>query len=193
MASMKSSFIRARVSLGNLIVNHRLGQWILGWAGARESLGCGCGEPMANERHDQQRAMSIFDRIFKRKAVVSLDDPAFGQLTFDHGVWCHNPPGEDFMISVVAPESGPTEDQRECFRRIRAELAGFEERARTFIRTETNEGIDVSILSTYAVVIGDDEETKEGRFTLEMSDPNAWVIHRVEFCGDRPLLYGYDD
>lgn len=97
------------------------------------------------------------------------------------------------MISVDARESGPTDNQREFFVRIRAGLSDFEERARSFIQSENGEGVDVSILSTHAVVIGDDNETQDSRFTLELSDPNAWVIHRVEFCGERPLLYGFDD
>lgn len=97
------------------------------------------------------------------------------------------------MITVVAPEAGPSEEQRTFYRGIRARLAEFEERARSFIRAETAEGVDVSILSTHAVEIGDQSETEDSRFTLEMSDPNAWVVHRVEFCGNRPLLYGFDD
>lgn len=139
--------------------------------------------------------MSIFDRFFKKSAVLSLDDPVFGSITFDHGVWSHTPAaaGDDFAITVVAPESGPAEEQRKFYELIRSRLADFEERAKSFIRSETNDGVDVSILSAYTVDIGDLAETEDVRFTLEMSDPNAWVIHRVEFCGDRPLLYGFDD
>lgn len=139
--------------------------------------------------------MSIFNRLFRKTAGLSLDDPVFGKMTFDHGIWSHTPSssGEEFMITVVAPEAGPTEGQRTFYRGIRARLADFEERARNFIREESAEGVDVSILSTHAVEIGDQSETEDGRFTLEMSDPNAWVVHRVEFCGDRPLLYGFDD
>jgi hypothetical protein len=139
--------------------------------------------------------MSIFNRLFRKKAVHSVDDPVFGRITFDHGIWSFIPSstGGDYMITVVAPESGPSDEQRIFFGRIRPQVADFEERARAFIQSETTGEVDVSILSTYGIDIGDSAETEDGRFTLELSDPNAWVIHRVEFCGDSPILYGFDD
>ena len=139
--------------------------------------------------------MSIFGSLFEKKPVIAADDPVFGHITFEQGIWTFipNPPTEGFMITVDAPESGPSQLQRDFFQKIRASLADFERRARDFMRSRVDPGIEVSSLSVYSVEVGSDDESRQQRFVLEMSDADAIVIHRVSFSGGEPVDYGYDD
>src|SRR4051794_40654436 len=127
--------------------------------------------------------MSIFGSLFKKNPVVSADDPVFGRITFEQGIWTFipNPPTEGFMITVDAPESGPSQLQRDFFQKIRVSLSEFEQRARDFMRSRVDPGVDVSRLSVYSVEVGRDVESRQQRFVLEMSDAEAIVIHRVSF------------
>jgi hypothetical protein len=139
--------------------------------------------------------MSIFDRLFKRKTAISLDDPVFGRLTFEKGIWAFipNTPTEGFMITVDAPETGPTPRQRGFFQDVRSRLSHFEQLARDFMRSRVDEGVDVPTLSTYSVEIGSAEETVNREFVLELSDLQALVIHRVSFRAEAAVDYGFDD
>ena len=138
--------------------------------------------------------MSLFDALFKKKPVVAADDPVFGHITCDQGIWTFipNPPTEGFMITVDAPESGPSQLQRDLFQMVRASLSDFEQCARDFMRSRVDAGVEVSSLSLYAVEIGCDEESRQQRFVLEMCDAEAILIHRVSFSGIEPVDYGYD-
>ena len=139
--------------------------------------------------------MSIFGSLFKKKPAVAADDPVFGHIAFEQGIWTFipNPPTEGFMITVDAPESGPSQLQRDFFQKIRTSLADFEQRAREFMRSRVDAGVEVSSLSVYSVEIGSDDESRQQRFVLEMCDAEAIVIHRVSFSGSEPEDYGYDD
>ena len=139
--------------------------------------------------------MSIFGSLFKKKPVVAADDTVFGHITFEQGIWTFipNPPTEGFMITVDAPESGPSQLQRDFFQKVRAGLSDFEQRARAFMRSRVDPGVEVSSLSFYSVEFGSDDESMQQRFVLEMSDAEANIIHRVSFCGSEAVDYGYDD
>jgi hypothetical protein len=138
--------------------------------------------------------MGIFN-LFKKKPLIAADDPVFGHITFDQDIWTFipNPPTEGFMITVDAPESGPAQLQREFFQNIRASLSDFEQRARDFMRSRVDPGVEVSTLSVYSVAIGSLDETRQQRFVLEMSDAEGIVIHRVSFSSSEAIDYGYDD
>jgi hypothetical protein len=139
--------------------------------------------------------MSIFDRLFKKKPVIQMDDPVFGHMTFEQGLWAFipDPQTEEFMVTVPAPETGPTPEQRALFQDIRSQLSGYEQRARDYMRSRVDKGIDVSALSTYSVAMGSTEETARREFVLELSDSEATIIHRVSFRADEPVEYGFDD
>ena len=129
--------------------------------------------------------MSIFGSLFKKKPVIAADDPVFGHITFEQAIWTFipNPPTEGFMITVDAPESGPSQLQRDFFQKVRASLPDFEQRARDCMRSRADAGVEVSSLSVYSVEIGCDDESRQQRF----------VFHRVSFSGSEPVDYGYDD
>ena len=79
------------------------------------------------------------------------------------------------------------------FQKVRTSLPDFERRAREFMRSRVDPGIEVSSLSVYSVEVGSDDESRQQRFVLEMSDADAIVIHRVSFSSGEPVDYGYDD
>jgi hypothetical protein len=138
--------------------------------------------------------MGIFGRLFKKKPEIELDDPVFGHLAFDQGIWTFIPcADEGLMVTVAAPGTGPTAGQRDLFQRIRARLADFERRARDYMRSRVDETVDVARLSVYSVEIGSAEETGRREFVLELSDADAFVIHRVSFRGDEAVGYTFDD
>jgi len=139
--------------------------------------------------------MSLFSRLFKEKPAIELHDSVFGHITFERGIWAYlpNPPTEGFMITIDAPESGPAEEQRVLFQQIRERLAEFEQRARDVMQSRVDEEIDVGQLATYSVEIGASDETARRGFVLELSDPDAIVIHRVTFRGDEAVYDGFDD
>jgi hypothetical protein len=97
------------------------------------------------------------------------------------------------MITVDAPDTGPTPEQRAFFQHVRSRLAEFEQRGRDYMRSRVDDGVDVSRLSTYSVEIGSAEDTGRREFVLEMSDSDAIVIHRVTFRADEAVDYGFND
>ncbi len=139
--------------------------------------------------------MSFFDSLFKKKPIIAADDPVFGPITFEQGIWTFipKPPTEGFMITVDAPETGPTQLQRDFFQKLCSRLPQFEPRARDFMRSRVDAGVDVSRLSVYSVGIGSDAESRRESFVLEMSDEEAIIIHRVSFAGSEPVDFGFDD
>src|SRR5262245_15323018 len=96
------------------------------------------------------------------------------------------------MITVDAPESGPTQLQREFFQTIRARLSDYERRAREFMHSRVDPGMDVSRLSVYSVEIGSEDESRRQSFVLEIGAELANIIHRVSFTGSEPVDYGCD-
>ena len=139
--------------------------------------------------------MSILDRLFKKKPAIELDDPVFRHITFDRGIWTFLPtkPEDGFMIGVDAPEAGPSDQQRSLFSQVRSELPEYERRARDYMKSRVDHSVDVSRLSTYSVQVGNDDETRREEFVLELSDEDAFIVHRVSFAGGQPVDYGFDD
>jgi hypothetical protein len=139
--------------------------------------------------------MSILGKLFKKKPSLEVQDPVFGPLTYDQGGWAFIPkkPGDGYMITIAAPETGPTAEQRNFFQAVRAKLSDFVQRARDFMRSRVDASVDLSSLSVYSLEIGSDEETKRQEFVLELSDSEAIVIHRVSFRADEAVDYGFDD
>jgi len=139
--------------------------------------------------------MGLFGNLFNKKPVLALQDPVFGPVTYDQGIWTFLPkkPEDGFMIGIDAPASGPSNQQRLFFGRVRSELLAFERRARDYMRSRVEASVDVSRLSTYSVQVGSDEETQREEFVLELSDQDAFVVHRVSFQAGQPTDYGFDD
>ena len=139
--------------------------------------------------------MNFFSRIFRRKAVASLDDPVFGHITYESGVWTFlpNPSSRDFMVTVDAVKSGPSQSQRDFFQEILLNLSDFENLARDYVHDHTQLDVEKWKPSIYSLEIGGDEETRCQRFVLEMCDSDANVIHRVSFFRGKPVEYTFDD
>ncbi len=150
---------------------------------------------LAHHAGRRDEAMGFLGNLLKKKPLPRLSDPVFGPLVHDQGFWTFVPenPGDGFMILVEAPEAGPTAAQRAFFLDIRSRLADLEQRARDFLRSHAEKTIDPSRLSVYAVEIGGGEETKRQEFVLELSDNDAFVIHRVSFRAGEPVDHGTDD
>lgn len=124
----------------------------------------------------------------------TLEDPVFGNLERDGDLWVGIPsdPENGFMVFVVADESGPSIRQQRFFERIMANLTEHEGEAKSFIGPQNTE-LDLNSLTIYALEIGTEEELERGEFVLELSDKDAYEIHRVEFKGLIPSIYGIDD
>lgn len=139
--------------------------------------------------------MSIFRSLFKKKKLIASDDAVFGHITFERGIWTFipNPPADGFMITVDAPESGPSQLQRDFFQKVRARLSDFEQSARDYMQSRVDAGVDVSRLSVCSIEIASDAESQRESFVLEMCDVDAFIIHRVSFIGTEPVDYGFDD
>ena len=127
--------------------------------------------------------------------MLELQDPVFGSLNYAQGIWTFLPkePTDGVLIGVYAPEAGPSGQQRSLFSRVRAELPQFESLARDYIASCAEPSVPVDQLSTYSVQIGDDDATQREEFVLELSDEDAYVVHRVSFKAGRPVNCGFDD
>lgn len=139
--------------------------------------------------------MGWFNRLFKKKPQVELQDPVFGLIRYDRGIWTFLPtkPEDGFMIGVDAPNTGPSEQQRAFFSQLSLKLSDYECRARDYMASRVEPSLAVSKLSTYSVQIEADAATQRGEFTLEMSDDDAFIVHRVSFRAGQPIDYGFDD
>jgi hypothetical protein len=139
--------------------------------------------------------MSLFGKLFGKKEVPRICDPVFGQLTYERGTWSYVPkrPEAGFVVTVCAPESGPSSSQRVFFQHLGPALSALEDKARDFIRLHTKDEVDVSRLSIYALEVGTDAEIQADRFVMELSDADEIVIHRVSFESGKPTHYTYDD
>ena len=139
--------------------------------------------------------MSWFSDLFKQKQVVSLADAVFGPIMFEHGIWTFLPkkPEDGFLIGVDAPEAGPSAKQRNFFKQVRSELHAYEQKAREYMASRVDSSVKVASLSTYSVQIGDEVATQREEFVLELSDENAFIVHRVSFRAGQPVDYGFDD
>jgi len=130
--------------------------------------------------------MNLFSRILSSRKPRQLDDPVFGSLEFDRGLWARIPKEtKGFILVLIAPESGPVEEQREFFRTLSRSLEATVESARRFIQKSAGD-IDACNLALYAVDIGSPEEIAQGIFVIEFLDADQNQIHRAEFVGGTP-------
>lgn len=138
--------------------------------------------------------MKFLRRIFRKQEAWRLEDPVFGFITHSRGIWEYVPKhvADDFMILIEAPESGPSDLQREFFQRLTPELKNLKHQAEKLIKIEAAEDVDITALSVYSVVIGTDAECVNNRFVMELADTDQIVIHRVSFQSGRPIDYTYD-
>jgi hypothetical protein len=126
--------------------------------------------------------------------VRTLSDPIFGNLERDGDLWVVTPPEPDhgFMVILVADESGPSIQQQNFYQRRIANLTQHEGEAKSFIGSQ-NSDLDLTTLTIYALEIGTEEELDRGEFVLELSDQEAFEIHRIAFRDLVPSTYGIDD
>lgn len=138
--------------------------------------------------------VSIFRKLFTRNALTVIDDPVFGRITFESGLWSFIPQseGDGHMVVIDAPETGPSPQQRDFYLKISRDLAGWENKARDYMQQRFPSNATVRTLATYAVIVGSEDETRSGTFTLELSDDEASEIHRVTFGGESPVSYEMD-
>ncbi|MCC5848811.1 MAG: hypothetical protein JJU29_12035 [Verrucomicrobia bacterium] len=139
--------------------------------------------------------MNIFLHFFKRKKIHTLKDPVFGPLTFENKVWVFLPNSEfrEFMITVDAPQEGPSHEQRDFFQRISLHLPEYETKAREYIKSRAEPHPEVDALSIYSVEIENVALTSREEFVLELADAEATEIHRVSFRRGECIDYGVDD
>ncbi len=124
-----------------------------------------------------------------------IADPVFGPITYELGGWTSRPdsPETGFMISIDAPESGPSTLQREFFDRIRNNLIVLERKAKDYLKLEAEPGLDIEALRIYSLVLGTNLEIQSDRFVIEFANSEEIVIHRVSFEAERPVAYSLDD
>jgi hypothetical protein len=133
--------------------------------------------------------------IFRKKLVTRMEDPVFGLITYEGGLWDIIPQegGGNFMISIDAPPSGPSDLQRDFFQKVRSNLKKFQEQSFAFIVPRVGESVDIRRLHVYAVEVGTEADCSRGKFVLEFADEDANEIHRVIFDAGLPVDYGCDD
>ena len=135
---------------------------------------------------------------FKKKAKWTLDDPVFGHIELDstHGIdiWSFIPPdAETPMICIEAPARGPSNVQQKFYTELRSALSSLEAECKTFISQCESKPDNLADMTIYAVNIGPDEEIASGQFEIELSDDDAFEIHRVVFNDMKPVGYEIDD
>ena len=130
----------------------------------------------------------------KRHPPKKLDDPVFGRIEFRDGSWASVPAeAPDHRIGVDAPETGPTQSQRDFYRALSADLSSRMAECKAFIAAQEDAPSNLSDMTVYFVEIGSDEELDRGQFVIELSDEEANEIHRVGFKNGKPETYGVDD
>lgn len=130
----------------------------------------------------------------RRKPKKTRDDPVFGRIEFEDGIWSSVPAEPlDFLMAIDAPETGPTESQRAFYLALRRELPCRVAECKAFISTHADAPSNLSGMTVYSVEIGSDEALERGQFVMELSDDQANEIHRVEFKNRKPKTYAVDD
>ena len=129
--------------------------------------------------------MGFLDFLFGRGGgpdPSETRDPDFGGGVFEDGQWTFLDTGTlGFVVVVEAGPSGPDGTQRSLFRSLLGRLPELEEAAKARILAEAGEGIGPPPLQVYALRLGDAAATARKEFTLELSDPQALVVHRILF------------
>ena len=136
--------------------------------------------------------------LFKKKTQVILNDPIFGLIELDSSqgidLWTHIPTDVvSHMICIAAAPSGPLASQREFYTRLQKSISSLESECKAFISQCENKPKNLRELTIYAINIGLDEELEKGQFEIELSDEDAFEIHRVIFKNMKPIDYEVDD
>jgi len=123
---------------------------------------------------------------------MTRDDPDFGVITFEQGLWCSIPPASPypFMLTVDAGGDGPSEHQRQFLRKLMSDFSSHQSKGLAFVDLHRS---DAGELSVYLLEIPNDGELSCGNFTIEYADVQAETIHRAEFVEFEPTRYGADD
>ena len=135
--------------------------------------------------------MGILNTFFKRK--ITKNNNVFGKLEYERGVWVHMPADlhRGFMVTVCADKNGPSEAQELFFNHIVRNIEKYEKKAKEFILT--SKYLDhTDNLSIYSINIGNDDETLNHLFYLEMSDKKAEEIHIITFQDNIPKTYSVE-
>jgi len=139
-------------------------------------------------------AVTMFREWRRKRCTRTLSVPVFGTLEQDGQLWVTIPPDTDFdfMVVVVADESGPSIRQQRFFEEITASLARYEDEAKALVKSRNTEE-NVDALTLYSIEIGTDDELVKGRFVLELADKDEYDVHRVEFEEFTASQYTIDD
>jgi hypothetical protein len=130
----------------------------------------------------------------RRHPPKRLDDPVFGTIEFQHGLWTSVPTKAlDYLVGVDAPETGPTQAQRDFYTALNQNLPARVAECKAFIGGHDAPPPGLTDMTVYAVDIGPDEEIGRGQFAIELSDAQANEIHRVCFKNGKPAAYEVDD
>jgi hypothetical protein len=126
---------------------------------------------------------------FSRKKSMTLDDPVFGHIVLESGLWTSTPPDstQPYMITIDASDRGPSEIQRHFYLRLQSSPAGMMNESRAFIAQNT--ATNTSRLEICAIYVGTDHECELGQFDIELSDDTADEIHVVSFENHVPSRY----
>lgn len=127
--------------------------------------------------------MGLFTGIFNKNKKFFLIDPVFGKIEFNGILWSHMPlnAGEDLMIVIDAPETGPSDIQSKFYMELKLRIYFLIDEARNFIKNQQKADFDTTQLNLYSIEINNHAETVSNNFVIELSDSMANEIHRVEF------------
>lgn len=147
--------------------------------------------------HDKHLNLGLNMRLFRkpRRQRSEFQDPVFGKIVFEHGVWSSVPRAgsNEFMLTIVAPVTGPSEQHRQLGNKLLCNLAALKNAALEFMKSRGFSSSYLSSLAIYSVEVGTGEDLLNEAFTLELSDDSATIIHRVSFRLGHPVTYECDD
>ena len=139
--------------------------------------------------------MGILSRLFSSPKKPRVDDAAFGPIVYSDDSWVFTPPDANSgpMLIVEAGPAGPSDLQRAFYRQLQERLPALCAASTTFIRQHESSYASRSF-DLYSITVPTEPELDQDSFVLEFaSDPDATVIHRVEFAAGIPETYGEDD
>ncbi len=132
--------------------------------------------------------------LFRRSQIHTLNDPSFGAIQFERGLWASLPNASaGWSVIIDAPPTGPSDEQRALFLRVKEQLQEIREKAVAFIEEQTGASETIHALQVYAIEIGEDEDCSVERFVIELADAQADTIRRVRFERCEPKEYSCDD
>lgn len=133
--------------------------------------------------------------LFRRSQIHTVNDPTFGPIQFERGLWASlpNESHDGWSVIIDAPPSGPSSEQRALFHRLKDQVERIREKAVAFV--EQHMGVQKTIggLQVYAIEVGKDEDCCAARFVIELTDAQGDTIHRVRFDRGEPQEYSCDD